>query len=184
MLFTGTAAQAGTQIALYRDARIEITRPFSNIIDAGQTTSAGLNWTWKDSIIFLEQWPTEEQWLLKQIYDLDAEKIKELGKPYLPHFRVISWLTDFLNLDCDRYIEEYHASLAVGLARLSVLSYDSWLWTTGENIQWNHEDGAGVETQKEVEQSVFFEPASHKHTWWYSWYILSILWQPASEAIE
>ena len=95
MLFTGTAAQAGTQIALYRDARIEITHPFSNIIDAGQTTSAGLNWTWKDSIIFLEQWPTEEQWLLKQIYDLDAEKIKGLGKSYLPHFRVTSWLTDF-----------------------------------------------------------------------------------------
>lgn len=43
MLFTETASQSGTQTALYRDARIEITHPFSNIIDAGQTTSAGLN---------------------------------------------------------------------------------------------------------------------------------------------
>lgn len=50
--------------------------------------------------------------------DLDAEKIKELSKSSLPHLRIIFLLT-ILNLDCDGYIEEYHANL-VGMARFSL----------------------------------------------------------------
>ena len=100
-----------------------------------------------DASMFLERRPVdaqeEEQRLFRRIYGLHAEKIKELGKFYLPHSIVLLLLTQKPR---PRWIQNNHSSLGRRWPRPSPRHHGPED-RPGENIQQNRGAGAGGKSQ-------------------------------------